>query len=285
MKVMRVIPLIFLSCLSLTIFLACTKNPFGGDEISGGNRQIRGQVRFTNGSTQEDIYIWLEGFDVGTRTDQGGQFQLTLPPPASQGGQGGLSGAFNLYFYLANFKLASVIVGIRNGSFLYSNGEINGKGELIKLQILYQILKIRTALGSKTVFADSNNFLAVEFNLEPQVNSAIIFFPAQVGNWISPVIFRRTATDEVFIFNSVIAGLAGDDTITLGPDPIKRTVGVSLDRGILPRGEYEIIPYLLVKSEPVPAALIASLGEGADELGPNYLRMPFHREGDRLRVE
>jgi len=283
MKVVRFISLIFLSCLGPTIFLACTKNPFGGNEISGGNRQIRGQVRLTNGSTQEGVYVWLEGFEVGARTDQGGQFQLTLPS-ASQGGQGG-SGAFNLYFYLANFKLASAIVGIRNGSFLYSNGEINGKGELIKPQILYQILKIRIALGSKTVFAENNNFLAVEFNLEPQVNSAIIFFPAQVGSWIGPVIFRRTATDEVFIFNSVFAGLAGDDTITLGPDPIKRTVGVSLDRGILPRGEYEIIPYLLVKSEPVPAALIASLGEGADELGPNYLKMPFHREGDRLRVE
>ena len=121
----------------------------------------------------------------------------------------------------------------------------------------------------------------VKVTLQAILGEVTVEFPIAVGNLISPVIFRNVNTDEVFILESTIAGLSVGDFLTLGVDPVSRFLIIGLRSHHLSKGEYEVIPYLLI-NQPLPEGLLESLGENVEELGPNYLKMPILRETSRF---
>jgi hypothetical protein len=47
---------------------------------------------------------------------------------------------------------------------------------------------------------------------------------------------------------------------------------------------YEVIPYLWIERGELPPGLLTSLGPNVLALGPDYLKIPFRREGGRLEV-
>lgn len=273
----------------VTFLYGCAKNPFGGNEISLENRQIRGKVRLSNNMKPKGVYVWLEGFNIGTRTDEQGNFQITLPQPESQGNPRGVTGAFNIYYFVANFNLDSTRVFTQNGFFVYDQGEINSNGELNNPKFLFQNLSITTSITPSSVSSvdfesvgDGGAFIVrVDVTLQAIVDTVVVFFPALVNDTYGPLIFRDIDTDEIFILPSAISGLVESDLDTIDSVPITRTMAVKMTPADLPEGEYEVIPYLLLKSQGVPHLLIESLGENVEALGRSYLNMPFRREGDR----
>ena len=80
---------------------------------------------------------------------------------------------------------------------------------------------------------------------------------------------------------SRIAGLSVEDFLTLRDGPVSRFLIIELQSHQLPKGEYEVIPYLLI-NQSLPEGLLESLGENVEELGPNYLKMPILRETGRF---
>jgi len=54
--------------------------------------------------------------------------------------------------------------------------------------------------------------------------------------------------------------------------------------GVLPVGEYEVIPHILIRHEEIPTALLQSLGQNFLEPGADYLNIPIRREGGQLEV-
>jgi hypothetical protein len=274
---------LFLS-LYLINYLGCTGNPVTEHEIVLPNRQIRGSVRLSDNLSNEGVYVWLEGFNIGTRTDSQGKFQITLP---SQGSPGGITGAFNLFYYVANFVLASTPVFIQNGEFVYSIGEIDSRGELSSPKFLLQNLFIETRVNPSSVSlsdlseaGDQFVIVRVDVILQAPVDSVIVFFPGLVNDTFGPLIFRNVNNGEISILESTITELVFSDLDTIDAVPTTRIMALKLGRNDLLPGEYEIIPYLLVKEKGVPPLLIASLGERVEELGPNYLNIPFRRLGD-----
>ncbi|MCI0698440.1 hypothetical protein L0337_41385 [candidate division KSB1 bacterium] len=125
MRKVKFLTLIFAPGICLLVVGGCTSNPFGGDEITGGNRQISGNLILKDKSSPESVYVWLEGFGLNAWTNNRGEFKINLPPPASQGPAGGVDGVFALYFYLANYSLQSttVIVDL-NIPFRRTNGRL-----------------------------------------------------------------------------------------------------------------------------------------------------------------
>ena len=123
--------------------------------------------------------------------------------------------------------------------------------------------------------------VVIKVTLQALLGEVTVEFPIAVENLIGPVIFRNVNTDEVFILESKIAGLSFDDFLTLGVDPVSRFFIIGLRSLHLPKGEYEVIPYLLVNRS-LPEGLLESLGENVEELGPNYLKMPILRETSRF---
>lgn len=275
--------------ISLNFITGCLSNPFGNEDIDSGKRKIAGQVRLSGGFDPDGVYVWLEGMNIGTRTDSSGNFTLTLPTPASQNSSGGVSGIFNVFFYMANYNLVTKPVAVRDGSFIYSNGELNSKGEFQSDIFLTRALDIDVALVPDT--ADITNGLLVRtiVTLQAIQREIRVFFPLKVGDYLAPVLFRNKDTGELFVLSSVIAGLEGgpgvdSDHLTIDVRPRVREFVTSIEPKEISLGRYEVIPYLFVENDAVPDELIESIIANMDEIDADYLKFPIKRTGGDLVV-
>jgi hypothetical protein len=285
MKILFYLAAVLFAGVCLALFWGCTKAPFGEDEISAGSRQIRGRVELSRNLNPQGVFVWLDGVGVGTRTDKNGQFTITLPSVESQSARGGTSGAFNLYFYLANFELITTSVVLRNGVFVYPQGEINKDGELSRPKLIPELLHIDIAVTPSVMAAPSiRDTVLVEAKLSAVSDSATVVFPKSIPGRFGALFFRNISSGAILVF-PLFPALALDQTQIIGKATYTTIAVFYPGRMRLPPGKYEIIPYLLVKHEPVPPALIASLGDTVEALGPNYLMIPFRREGGSFELQ
>ena len=261
----------------------CTWNPFGDDDISSGHRQIHGTVRLHDGSSPEGVYVWLEVFNVGTYTDQAGQFTIILPSGSSQGSSG-LSGIYNLYFYIANYKLSTAQVVVREGEFLYSRGEINKDGKLTAPKVLSRFLWIETTVNPSSVAANYTGNIDVNVALTAIDDSATVIVPKSLGDkWLGAILLKKTDSQGVLIYKSVPFATT-QLTVLVGSITANVNMTFTLILKPLLPGNYEIIPYLLIAHETIPEDLFESIGLNARELSQDYLNIPFKREGGEFEV-
>jgi len=274
--------------LSIFVFFACTGNPFSDDEISQGMRRISGKVEVRdNTHSPEGVYVWLQGFDIGTFTDQDGNFEIILPSSAQNSGGG--AGILNLYYYLANYKLAITELTVRNGEFIFANGEINNEGELHRPIFMPRILDISTVLTPSTAHADTSIFMKVEVVLSSETDSVNVFYPRETfkgpNKLIAPLFVKNLETETAIYVEATLVGINQEDLITIERGrPFVRTMLLSMDKGVLSEGQYEIIPYLRVSQPEVPAELLNNLIEDIDSFGLDYLNVPFFRTSGVLSV-
>ena len=286
----RQLILFYLLIITSFFFSGCTENILDSQPILASKNQITGTVKLNARQNAEGIYVWLEGLNIGQKTDENGKFKIEIPPFRLQEDQAGLTGVFNLYYYSANFNLESTKLVFRNGSLASQQDVINDNGELLKPQVVLQNLKIKTLAVPESVSLAEvaqaelrREFIVVilKVTLQALLGSLTVEFPTAVENLISPIMFRNVNTDEVFILESRIAGLSFDNFLMLGEEPVSRFLIIELQSHYLPKGEYEIIPYLLINRS-LPEGLLESLGENVEEFGPNYLKMPILRETSRF---
>lgn len=268
------------------LVISCTKSPFDSDEISSGNREISGKVVLSDGFDAEGVYIWLEGFGIGVRSDAKGEFRVTLPPPAAQGTPSGVTGSFSLYFYLANYGLKSTTVVTRNGEFIFAQGEINKKGELNQPKELQKFLDINTVVEPTSISTAYSGVINVDVHLVTPLNdSATVVFPTTFGRPLGTVILKNLNTEQLFLFQSS-KGNPNQTAHIIGS--VKQIIEKDFDiggaGGVLPVGAYEVIPHILIRHEEIPNALLQSLGEKFIEPGTDYLNLPMRRQGGRLEV-
>jgi hypothetical protein len=264
-------------------FYGCTSNPFGGDKISEEKRTVSGTIKLADQTSAKDVYVWLAGFNLGAYTDEQGQFQLTLPPKGGQGTSVGVSGVFNLYPYLANYYLDSAATIIQNGLFVYSRGDINKDGKLAASKVLRRFLRISTTVSPAAVSKTYSGNIGVTVTLEAVDDSSTIIFPKSIGGLLGAVLFKRVNSEEVFVFEFSPGANTRDITI-IGRSPKSRVMLFNLLQVPLPPAQYEVIPYLLVRHQKLPKGLIESLAANVEALGPDYLKLPFRREGGLFEV-
>lgn len=274
--------LLSLVAAAFNLIYGCISNPFGDDKISEEKRKISGVARLADQSNAKGIMVWMAGFNISTLTDESGGFEMTLPPKASQGSTGGLSGIFNMYFFVANYLLDSAQVVVQNGAFLYGRGDVNKDGKLSAPRSLRRFLRLSTALLPPSVEKNFVNRIGVNVTLEAIIDSATVVFPRSVGGFLGAVIFKRVGSDELLIYEPV-AGANTRDVVVVGKVSINRLAVFTLQQLSLQPGQYEVIPYLLIRHEALPPGLLASLG-AVESLSPAYLNLPFRREGGQFEV-
>jgi len=265
----------------------CESNPLGGNEISGGKARIGGLVRLGNNPSAEGVFVWLDGFDISTRTDNAGRFEIILPPPAVQSVNGGLTGAFDLFFYMANFRLDSAAVLVTNGEFVYSLGDINNDGELLIPMNLEQLVSIRSVVLPDTVVRGDSGLISTRIFLETMqtTDTVRVVYPRNVNGLFNPIIFKKVDAEETLIFGATNVGILEGDTLKItNSSPVEIILIVGASSGDFTTGLYHAIPYLFVLQGTVPTGLISNIGSGVQELGPNYLKMPFLRDLRPLTV-
>lgn len=268
------------------LFSGCTKSPFSEDKTGLGTRQIRGTVTLDDGSSPEGVYVWLQSYGVNAYTDAGGKFQLTLPSPS---GQNASSGVFTIYFYLANFYLDSAKVFTRDDVFVYEKGDVNKNGELSAIRRMQRLLRISSTVQRFTSPGTTADSTVVRVSMQADVNTVTVIFPNTCPDRECPVhrigavLLRNIASNEIFVVQ-MSPGATSRHLVTVGRSPVTRTMYFSLDRVIVPPAVYEVVPYLWIERAELPPGLLASLGPNVLALGPDYLKIPFRREGGRLEV-
>jgi len=269
----------------------CTENPFfKDDKITPINRTIVGKVELSDGVCPNNVFVWLEGFDLSTRTDRGGKFQIELPQPSLQPG-GGLSGVFKLYFYVANYQLKYVEIAVVNGNIEYSKAGLNDKGELNHTMILSKMLDLNASINPCSVKEDSQDSISVIITaraVEDTVWATSLFSkPSYKGDTILITGFLKKADSGEFvrtIYNKKKEYLPGFFPVSSEFPELLHLV-ISHQPGTLPVGEYEVVPYILIQQENIPADLIKSLGENVEDFGADFLKIPLKVRNNKLEVK
>ena len=279
-----------LTCSFLLITLiGCTENPFSNAPEVGAT-QISGQVLLSNESENSGVYVWIEQFGISAYTNSDGDFLITIPPPASQGGGSGIDGNLFMYFYLANYKLDSVRVVFLRGVPLVSKGDLNEEGNVTRIIQLSKLLNVKLSFFEKSISMSSYETLRIKITLtSPQIDPvAIIITKANArDNTPLPALFIKKVDSEESIFKMIDIGSYLEHylehVIFMG-----RSVTVIYDtdvgflEGELPTGTYKVIPYVKVRDVNPPLELLKGLGEHVLEYHPDYLNLPFKFSSENI---
>lgn len=290
MKKLIRISSIFSVAIIFIILWRCTENPFFKEDVII-KKTIRGKVELSDQMTPNDVYVWLQGFDISARSDENGLFEITLPSPANQPG-GGLDGVFNLYFYVANYQLDSAKVVVHNGNVEYSKGDLNEKGELYKTQHLFKLLDISFSTSPDSIKANYADTIIVSLALQTILDSVTVVIPKmrkyptreKKKFILSVAFFKKVDSDENFVKTIDIGGdITGSCKVRNAC--LEYCLEFCHEPGMLPAGEYEVIPYLLIQQKNIPPGLMNSLGENVEGFSADYLNIPLKVENNKFRVE
>jgi hypothetical protein len=271
--------------LTSLLLTSCTDNPFESDSsITGAARSIEGVVQLSGTNDHSGVHVWMEGIDIATTTDVDGNFTFTLPPPSAQNSSGGVEGVFRLYTFMGNYRLQNVRTAVHDGAFVLPNSEIDENGNLLEVLHMQELFSIQTTLDLTRIEADSPRFIVVQVKLQSDVPPVEAYFPRMYAGIEGPVLLYNIRTGAVEIYSTTVTGVEITDNIQIGPVPYFRTLLLNIPKYALRAGEYEIIPYILPKSQYLPPMLLLSLGEEVGAMSENYVFYPFRRERAILTV-
>ncbi len=272
--------------LAMTVLLSsCTDNPFESESVvSGSDRRIGGSVVLADQSDHSGVYLWLEGFGAVARSGSDGRFSILLPPAASQSASGGVTGIFNLYAFLGNYRTASIRTVVKNGTFSLPTDAIDEEGNIRNELFMQELFSVETTLSRSSIEADSPRVITMTIYLKSSIAGAEVYFPRRVNDVEGPIVLRNIVTGEAVVRNTVVTGVEISDYIKLGSVPFDRSLMLIIPKGTMKAGRYEIIPYILPQRQTAPMSLLNSLAEHATELGPNYVFYPMRRSGGMLTV-
>lgn len=269
--------------IAITMFAqsGCTSNPVVDDKISSGQRQITGNVQLDSENRPERVFVWLDGFDIGTYTNNEGNFSLTL----SAGQNEGVTGIFKLFFFVANYELDYENIAVRNGSFLFGQEGLDSQGRLRESKRLELFLIINTMVEPASIkFGSVDN---IDISLVLQTNPAVsdtatVVFPKTTAGILGPVFFQNIDTDELFVFETL--AVETQEMVIVGANPIERSASLKFFTLNLPTAKYAVFPFLHMAHQEIPAQLLNRIGPNFRELGLSYLRIPFSRKDGYLEV-
>ena len=275
------ISVIFIFVASIILF-QCVENPFFKDDIiQSGQGYVHGTVWMSDGTAPDGILVWLEGFDIGVYTDQDGFFEITLPAPAEQPG-GGLNGAFDLYFYLANYKLTKATIVLLNGYVEPSQGSIDENGEFKDLIKLDRLIHVSTVIRPSAVFENYQGVIHGTVTLQAAYDS--IYVVSRLKGDTLRAVFLKPIESSVLDVQMI-----EQDSVTATVDaiytiPTTWALSIPYEPRIWPAGEYEIIPFIWIPQPDIPQAMLNHLGDEVTGFGLDYLNLPFKREGGGFTI-
>lgn len=273
----------------LYFFLSCSENPIFEDK-NVTNNSISGTVELSDNSSPDSVFIWFRALDISTRTDENGQFRLSIPSPSLQPGKG-LDGLYAIYFYVANYKLDSLEIAMANGTVQVSNEEMNNQGELIKHVKLQKLVEITTSIDPLIVTDDFQDTILTTVTLNAFEEDVLVLCDQSIKEfkW-DPVFLAGFLVDSNNNFvNYVRREDRGLCTTTFNVGIYAVTLNdyklmLKYTPKMLAPGEYRIVPYFDIKQDNLPRGLVESLGDGVYTYSPKHLRIPIKINGNRFQV-
>jgi hypothetical protein len=275
-----------IGCAIVFLLLACTHNPFDTTEISIPRRTIFGTVLLSDHTQPDGVFVWLEGFDLGTFTDANGYFAITLPVTGHQSSDG-LTGSFQIFFFLANYRIATATIVLRNGELDFRHGDFLENGAIREPIYLRQYLDIQTIIAPAEVYQERDANLSLELILQALEDTVFIQYPEKAQGPLAVVIVKNNRNNSSFVWeinDRATAAAMVADTVTIVPKVW--TAALLLPAGRLERGHYQIIPYFLIHPAIAPpGAMLAKLGQNILRPGADFLKLPTKRKGGFFEVK
>jgi hypothetical protein len=273
---------LFAAGLCLSMIAGCVETSSVNQIDNPRRGKISGKIGLAPGVSPESIYVWLGGTSLKTYTGKTGDFEVILPasgrvPPFN------VTASFDLYFYLANYKLSSIVVFVEDGQFLYSRGEVGPSGAMINPRFLQELLKINTRVEPDTVLTSYQGTIIVKVSLAAFLDSVVVAFPKVSGDQYGGMLIKNLDTGRISVY-------APDGTPTrrmfkkIGREPFEYETVFSFQDVALTAGLYEAIPYFFIEQVNMPSGLLAGLGENVEALGPGFLKIPIRRKGGQFMV-
>tara|TARA_B100001250_G_scaffold411280_1_gene439583 strand:- start:984 stop:1856 length:873 start_codon:yes stop_codon:yes gene_type:complete len=278
----------------LASLFSCTSNPFW-DDSSIIEMKITGRALTDNNQTNVPVSVWLETFDLYTTTDSIGYFSFSITN--SQTPTGNINGPINLYFYIHNYELDSVTVYFTNGMFAKDQTDFSDDGRLLNPVEMKKLLSGEVKLHFNKNSIQIRDTLRISFNFETHSALSIdtykyildedssdfhsgIFFRSLTDNKVV-TIYRFTGKDQ--FGNSVEDQL---QYLTYEENEfITWTYYLLSDSLNLSSGDYEVLPYLLIRHDQIPTGLIeAQGGDSVLTLSAYYLDLPLDILSDTLQI-
>ena len=280
--------------LLLISFFSCTSNPFWEDSPTI-EMKITGEVLTENNQTNVPVSVWLETFDLYTTTDSVGYFSFSITN--SQTPNGSMNGPVNLYFFIHNYELDSVTAYFTNGMFSKEQTNFSEDGELLNPVEMKKILSGDVILHFNKNSIQTRDTLRVSFNLETHSAVSIDTYKyilQEDGSDFHSGLFFRSLTDNetitIYRFNGTDqSGNSVEDKLRnltyVENESITWTYYLLSDSLNLSSGDYEVLPYLLVRQDQIPNGLIEALGGGSEfTLSAYFLDLPLDILPDTLQI-
>lgn len=262
----------------MSFVIACTGNPFDDSQEISNVNTITGTIRLSDAAAPANVFVWLESLEISTFTDANGNFSLTLPPSGQQGG-GSLTGAFDLYFYMANYQVSTAEIALQNGVLLTNQGDVNANGALTEMQTLPKLLdvEIRTEFTPVVPFKNADNIVTLRTTLRAVGGSAVevLSFGNDSGNEFLSVVFLRRLQNSVPGPPSAVFANPNNTSRTIGPDAQEFIAQIRFPSCTLEAGTYQVRPFLWVRQPALPNRLIEALGNVPETLTLNFDNIPF----------
>ncbi len=265
-------------------YISCTGNPFSDDnKIEQTTSTIKGNVSLSDLVAPDSIYVWLESFNISTFTNSNGEFTLTLPSPQAQPG-GGVTGVFNLYCYVVNYKIHSVDVVIQDGIFMFGEGGVGTNGRLREYINLSKLLNVTTSITPNFITTDFSDSIQITLTLNSIGNEVEISAFKNQDNVISGVFLRHT-TQKKRLLDRYILTSSHIQSENISPIPRSYISVFKYKKCELPKGIYEVIPFVWVKQKNIPPELIENFTSYPVMLSQDYLNLPFKRTNGTVEIE
>ena len=265
----------------LFVFMACTDNPFFGDDDNTIDRHlVRGRVVLSDGESPGGIYIWLDSLNLATRTGPSGDFSLSIPKTDSLKGY---NSAMRLYYYVGNYKIAYSAVLVRDGLFEYGKYDINNDGYIKSTVTLEPLLKISTEIAPGSVLTtDGSRQLVINVTLRTIDSTVMVFTEMDRQLVLGSYIFKPEGMpiEQSIRFSNTGVSLKG-----FYVDSVMSWQGVIIwQPGLFDADVYDLYPYILIQQAELPEALLESIGSDATKFSQNYLKIPFRHNPGRFTV-
>ena len=257
--------------------------------------KITGNVLTENNQTNVPVSVWLETFDLYTTTDSVGDFSFSITN--SQTPNGSMNGPVNLYFFIHNYELDSATVYFTNGNFSKEQTDFSEDGELLNPVEMKKILSGDVLLHFNNNSIQNLDTLRVSVNLETHTavsidtykyilqedgsdfHSGLFFRPLPDNETVS--IYRFSGTDQ---FGNSVEDQLRNLTYDAN-ESITWTYYLLSDSLNLSSGDYEVLPYLLIRHDQIPIGLTeAHGGDSALTLSTYFLDLPIDILPDTLQI-
>lgn len=264
--------------------MSCTENSVFDDDIGEKDqRSISGIVTLEDNVNPSGVVVWLKELDISTRTDSTGRFSLRLPAPDLQPGAG-LNGYVNLFIYVANYRIEHASILLVDGKVQYAEADINEQGELAQPANLRKLISISSVISPREIFESFSGFLHLTINLRVfgEGVEVLTFKDQRDSTMFTNVFFKRSDDsnkDAIFWRKSLLTRVREIKSND------KWYFEIHSDSIALDKGNYEVIPYLIILQDNVPRKLFEHFGILPNVYDNNFLNIPIKQTVGHITVK